>query len=213
MLLTALNLGYVSCANDPKAANDANFRRALQDFFNSGPDASALCVPPVWADVYTTTDINAAHDRDVVIITEQENLQLLALAKAGLLSVRRSIHVVSYPAASFRVPTRYYSETSAGIKVEIEKTVGSASGLVKQRCFQFATIRLVDVDNFTVPAASNGAYISTVTYRIEATSIPAWAKSPSVAKTFPDVSLWLLHPVRQQQAPFHLTEHGWAIGG
>jgi hypothetical protein len=186
----ALSL-LVACDNPPKA-DDSNFGKALQGYYDSHPVCAAI---PLTFPVDLRSDGDAARKR-----------QLEPLVAAGLIAV--ATIQKSEPAASGQgQATDYlrYAPTTAGEKV-VRKGADSFLGGTD---ICFARRKVVKIESFTEPADAAGVKVSRVTYDYELKDVEPWATGPEIAGAFPQIAALLAKPGNQATDVLVQTDSGW----
>ncbi len=190
-ICAAALLLLVACDNSPKA-DDSNFEKALQGYYDSHPVCAAI---PLTFPVDLRSDGDAARKR-----------QLEPLVAAGLIAVVTIQK--NEPAASGQgQATDYlrYAPTTAGEKV-VRKGADSFLGGTD---ICFARRKVVKIEFFTEPADAAGVKVSRVTYDYELKDVEPWATRPDIAGAFPQIATLLAKPSNQATDVLVQTDSGW----
>lgn len=195
----------LSGCNDPKDANESNFKVAAQQYLDS-----------VYPHCYVQTALPGKETRNVYEKKEDQKVSdnaLHILATKGLLDekeISRKHYEKSYfSGAHDAVEIEYYltEEGEKYFKPNVSKTFGGDD--IGGFCFGKATV--AEVNNFTEPSDAMGQKISRVAYTYKVTDIPEWAKSEDLTeknnKLKEDVNSGQ-QPV-SAKAVFVLTNKGW----
>lgn len=168
------------CSN-PKDANKANFKTALQQWF----DANPVCTP-------LTPDQNLPIQRAT---NDRANKPALdAAVAAGLLSAQPAGPaggLVYRPTDAAQSAIRQHDAFLGGVDI----------------CFAH---RKVDtIDSFTEPADMMGVKASRVTFTYSLEDVAPWATQPAIAAAVPAIGQALARPSQTDTAGLVLTNEGW----
>ncbi len=156
---------FATACSDPKAANEANFKIAIQKDLDTAFPRCYLVenFPAVVAEFGFGTN----------------KATFKALENAGLLSEKQELHktVGVWGNKEAVQPVFYLTEEGKKFyKADAGKTrLGEKAGGF---CFGKATVK--EITLFTEPADSSGVRMSQVTYKYTVSDFPAWAKLPEV---------------------------------
>jgi hypothetical protein len=166
VLLMSL-VGIIAGCSDPKAANEANFKTAMQNYLNTAyPKCYVLQKFPA--------SIQAGFDLFDL------KPKFVALSKAGLLAETEQTEVQNTGFGGKRTITKtVFDLTPEGKKYYKEDAGQSMSGnRIGGFCGGKATVTAVT--QFTEPSDLMGQKISRVNYEYKVSDFPDWAKSPEV---------------------------------
>ncbi len=185
MIALAVVLLLAACdsprtADDPKAATDANFKVALQAWFDEHPDCVKL-------DRSGSLPIERDASRQV------DKPALDAAVSAGLLSVK--------PIADGRVR---YSPTDTGKDV-----VKDGDRFFRGVNLCYARRNIEAVENFTEPTDAAGMKATRVTYRYTLKDVAPWASNPAIAASLPAIPEAVAKPPSTDADDLILTDKGW----
>ena len=183
-------VALASCGN-PRAANDANFKTALDSHF------AAHCVyvsPSVGLTAYPAS-----------IDSGTDTSRFDALVSAGLLSAATSTaeHPGLLGIGTTRTETRTYALTDAGRAAY--RTDTSAGG-----GFCAGHYTVVSVDGFTAPTASNGRTVAQVTFTVDP-HLDGWVSTPAVQDRY-GAELTAIRRTADH-ATLVLADKGWTVLG
>ncbi|CAN5160837.1 hypothetical protein BH09PSE3_BH09PSE3_25920 [soil metagenome] len=167
-------------AGDPKAATDANFKAALQAWFDEHPDCVRL-------DGSGSLPIERDASRQV------DKPALDAAVAAGLLSVE--------PITGDRVR---YSPTDAG-----KDAVRDGDRFLRGVNLCYARRNIEAVENFTEPTDAAGVKATRVTYRYTLKDIAPWASHPAIATALPAILEAVAKSPSTDVDDLILTDQGW----
>jgi hypothetical protein len=185
-------LSLLAACDDPPKADDSNFEKTLQGYYDSHPVCAAI---PLTFPVDLRSDGDAARKR-----------QLEPLVAAGLIAV--TTIQKNEPAASGQgQATDYlrYAPTAAGEKV-VRKGADSFLGGTD---ICFARRKVMKIESFTEPADAAGVKVSRVTYDYELKDVEPWATGPDIAGAFPQIATLLAKPGNQATDVLVQTDDGW----
>ena len=187
-LQASLLLALASCGS-PKAANDANFKTALDKHF---ADHCLFITPSVGLTAYPAT-IDAATD----------TTRFDALVSAGLLtaSAASTEHPGPLGIGTTRSESKTYALTDAG-RTAFKGKAGANGG------FCAGHYDVASVDSFTAPTASGGTTVSQVTFTVDP-HWQGWVSNPAVQDRYGAQ----LSKVQQTQdhATLVQMDNGWAV--
>lgn len=194
--ITITLLATISGCSDPKAANEANFKKSIQSYLDT---AYPKCY--IYSEFPTTIDWDIAGNKE----------KLRALAKTGL--VVESEEKVERP--SFGNTKRYATLPSFNLtdegrkfyKPDATKTLSGKS--IGGICLGKATVQAVT--QFSEPADMLGHRISNVSYTYSVSDLPPWTQSKDVLDAIKELKA----DVASEQTPLKkqdvlvLTNNGW----
>ena len=192
MFICAAALALLTACDDPPKADDSNFEKTLQGYYDSHPVCAAI---PLTFPVDLRSDGDAARKR-----------QLEPLVVAGLIAVT-TIQKNELAASGQGQATDYlhYAPTAAGEKV-VRK---GADGFLGGTDICFARRKVVKIESFTEPADAAGVKVSRVTYDYELKDVEPWATGPDIAGAFPQIATLLAKPGNQATDVLVQTDNGW----
>jgi len=179
----------IAGCSDPKAASDANFKTALQGWFDEHPVCTTLVA---MGEVPIERE---ARDR----IGEK---QIDAAVAAGLLSVEPFRAVPRF--GTTPVDFKRYTPTDAG-KAAIRKDdhgLGSVD-------ICFARRQIESIDNFTEPADMAGIRLSRVAYRYRLADVAPWTGNAAIKAALPAIGQMLARSPAEASDTLILTSKGW----
>lgn len=192
LFICAAALSLLTACDDPPKADDSNFEKTLQGYYDSHPVCAAI---PLTFPVDLRTDGDAARKR-----------QLEPLVAAGLIAA--TTIQKNEPAASGQgQATGYlrYAPTTAGEKV-VRKGADSFLGGTD---ICFARRKVVKIESFTEPADAAEVKVSRVTYSYELKDVEPWATGSDIAGVFPQIAALLAKPDNQATDVLVQTGNGW----
>jgi hypothetical protein len=186
----------VSACSDPKAANEKNFKTAIQ----KAMDAE-----------YPTCYVKSNFPATIGGFDVSGNKRnFKALVSAGLLSEKEEPHMTTeYLRNRVEVQPTYYltDEGKKYYKAGVAKTVLGET--VGGFCFGKGVVK--DITEFTEPADMGGVKASRVSFTYQVSDIPAWATSPEILAAMPRLKA----DVESEKTPIKggdvlaLTNNGW----
>ena len=199
--LLAAILAVSACSN-PRAASEANFKAAIQDYFASAKQACLDFPTDFPQDLmeghYDFEDRSKLFDELVAVgFLRSEPVQK---------QVRKNPLLFTFPGRKPEMKTisgKRYSITEAGV---------AAGGPSSGASFCYGSYEVRDVTNFTEPADALGRTISTVRYTFAAVDISDWARNSEILRgEFPRLvrDLKSLEKPINDQAVLILTRNGW----
>lgn len=187
----------VTACSDPKAANEENFKIAIQSYLDTTYPKCYFITK------FPTTDEEHLFGNGKVI--------LKSLVSAGIVSVKDESHEIT-PLFGKKTtvikPT--YNLTEEGkkfYKADVTKNIsGNSFGGF---CFGKATVK--DISQFSEPADMLGQRISEVHFTYVVTEFPAWAKSAEVIATIDKLKIDVESETKpvEEKAALILTNNGW----
>ncbi|MDP2620693.1 MAG: hypothetical protein Q8P46_11060 [Hyphomicrobiales bacterium] len=190
--ICAAALSLLAACDDPPKADDRNFEKTLQGYYDSHPVCAAI---PLTFPVDLRSDGDAARKR-----------QLEPLVAAGLIAV--TTIQKNEPAASGQGQATDYlrcAPTAAGEKV-VRKGADSFLGGTD---ICFARRKVVKIESFTEPADAAGVKVSRVTYDYELKDVEPWAKGADIAVAFPRIGALLAKPSGRATDVLVQTDESW----
>lgn len=188
----------VSGCSDPKAANEKNFKAAIQNYLDT---AYPKC--------YVATNFPTTTEYDV----DRTTVKLRALVKVGLLSESvgsREIITHFGNGGKKSIPTPSFDLTEEGRKFYKADVRGELSNRkIGGFCLGKAIVK--NITQFSEPADMFGHRISRVNYTYEVSGLPAWAKSPEIISVIYELKA----DVESDKTPIKrldtllLTNNGW----
>lgn len=198
-LLIASALVLISC-NDPKKANETNFKAAAQEYINTKyPFCYLLTGNALPFEISTgeasTSAIGYFHElANAKLITETE------VSRKQLKFGSNDIETIKYR----------YELTPEGQKFyKAGKNTGPIVGSNRGFCFGRATVD--KIENFTVPSDAMGNKMAKVVFTYSVSGIPDWAKNPELVKYSSQLQRDLASnekPVKNS-GTYLLTDKGW----
>lgn len=189
---------FASCmlvgCDDPKAATNANFQKALQAYYDAHPVCISLAI--TFPDEIGSGPF------------EPMRPQLQALAKAGLVTttrIQKSEPTLSGP-SQLTTYTKYSIVSSAQTSIH-----DSADKFLGGTDICFAHRKITKVVSFTEPADAMGVNVSQVTYDYTLVGIAPWTKNPAVQSAFPGIAAAIAKPDGEQTEALDLTNNGWRL--
>lgn len=184
--------------SDPKAANEKNFKIAIQENLDKE---------------YPKCYIKQA-SFPAIKNNSYESKYYTALVAAGLLSLKEEPNEVNESIFSNKKKTVFlptFNLTEEGKKFyKNDKEINSFTGKITGGfCFGKATVK--EVTEFTEPADAGGAKVSQVTFTYQVSDFPAWTKLPEVSAAIAE----LQKEVESEKTPIKgrdmlvLTNNGW----
>jgi hypothetical protein len=192
LFICAAALSLLTACDDRPKADDSNFEKTLQGYYDSHPVCAAI---PLTFPVDLRSDGDTARKR-----------QLERLVAAGLIAV--TTIQKNEPAASGQGQATdylHYAPTAAGEKV-VRKGADSFLGGTD---ICFARRKVVKIESFTEPADAAGVKVSRVTYDYELKDVERWATGPDIAGAFPQIAALLAKPGDQATDVLVQTDNGW----
>lgn len=174
------------CGSDPKEANEANFKKAVQEYFDK-----KYPVCPIKGDFPTDpkSSLMKYNYGKIKAIYEE-------MVKAGLLVKQKAGKDAVYDLTD--EGKKYYKES----KSDKEYELGS---------FCFGSAQVKEILNFTEPSQLLGHTISEVKFTYQVNDLPNWVKSPEIY----ELRSSLKKLVHSEEAPVEsrrvlvLTNKGW----
>ncbi|WP_434136938.1 hypothetical protein JQR88_24370 (plasmid) [Pseudomonas luteola] len=193
--LSVSSLMLAGCSG-PKDANEANFKKAIQAYYDTRP--TSFCFEPDSMD-YPVTLQHKDNGRQYEI--DQQNV----LVQAGYLT--RSDLVIDIPdtfgqSGMKNAPVYRYELTPEGSKAFSPRTAP-----LGKRGFCLGKITVGKVTNFTEPLDVPGMTFSKVQYEYSIQDLPDWATTPAASKGFS----MLVYDIKKAhgEAQLVLTNEGW----
>jgi len=179
------------CDSPPKA-DDSNFEKTLQGYYDSHPVCAAI---PLTFPVDLRSDGDAARKQ-----------QLEPLVAAGLIAVTTiQKDEPAAPGQGQATDDLRYAPNAAGEKV-VRKGADSSLGGTD---ICFARRKVVRIASFTEPADAAGAKVLRVTCDYELKDVEPWATGPDIASAFPQTKTLLAKPGNQATDVLVQTDNGW----
>ena len=183
-------VALASCGN-PRAANDANFKTALDSHF------AAHCVyvsPSVGLTAYPAT-----------VDDGTDTSRFDALVSAGLLTAAQATDEHSGPLGigTVRTTRKTYDLTALG-KSEYRTDTAAGGG------FCAAHYDVVSVDSFTAPTANNGVTVSQANFTV-APHLEPWTANPAIQDRY-GAELTAIRRTADH-ATLVLADKGWTVLG
>lgn len=188
-------VSLAACAN-PKAASDANFANAINQYLASGGNGSSLCFQSVY---FPHPD--SPYDRD------DTRAQLSEMAGAGLISKQSKMVKVAQWFGPPILQRQVTYDLTKGGKAHVasnESYVGSS--------FCFAKLRVGQIVKFTEPNDMAGVTVSQVTYVPAVASMEPWAEQLLEQKKLASMQRLVDRTVSTaNNATLDLTNKGWEV--
>lgn len=192
LFICAAALSLLTACDDPPKADDSNFEKTLQGYYDSHPVCAAI---PLTFPVDLRSDGDAARKQ-----------QLEPLVAAGLIAVTTIQKNESAASGQGQATDNLrYAPTAAGEKV-LRKGADSFLGGTD---ICFARRKVVKIESFTEPADAAGVKVSRVTYDYELKDVEPWATGPDIAGAFPKIAALLAKPGNQATDVLVRTDNGW----
>lgn len=187
--LLVMSVMLLAACDDSQSASTANFRKALQSYYDRHP----VCVSLAFT---LPADMSAGGN-------ELMRPQLDALAKAGVL--KKSETNQSGPALP-RGSVRY------SVAPGNEKFVHAGhDSFLGGTDLCFATKKITKVESFTKPAQVMGRKVSQITYDFELVDVAPWARNAAITKVFPGIKVALSQSPGKETEAMTLTDKGWHL--
>lgn len=206
VLLVPVFLGVIACS-DPKDASKANFKAAIQSYFDTRPACLSFGRFPreVW---HTARGLNERH-----LLSQKPSLdELVGLGFLSSEPIEKTVRVLVspyLPRETKTIPGTRYGITEEGLSASVADEPDSL-----QLCY--ASYRVVEVSNFTEPGSMLGVTVSTASFTYEAVEIADWARNSEILRNRYSKLARDLQSTGEpisQQAMLELTENGWMAGG
>jgi hypothetical protein len=196
-IIVFMALLAVGCS-DPKAANEKNFKAAIQKSLDSS-----------YPKCYYTKNFPATVP---IFFGAGENKAVFkALVDAGILEEKVESHMsTEYQIKRMVTEPTFYLTAEGGKKFyknNVSKSVlGEETGGF---CFGKATVK--DIVQFTEPGDMMGGKYSTATYKYVVGDFPSWAKRPEILAVIADLKKDVESEVSlvEGSALLNLTNKGW----
>lgn len=194
-----------ACGNDPKAANDTNFERALNAHFSQmkqclkiGSKPNADGIIQEFRTDGGVQDNELPFYNGLVALGLLEAVTYLKDTKNFSGQVTGKADWVGYK----------FSDKGKTFLRPDEHDKGALSTGARQLCY--GTPHVVEIINFTVPAESMGMKVSNVQYSYRLIDVAPWASAPALTNQFE----WLQERVSSESITkdddMVLTDNGWA---
>ena len=194
-----------ACGDDPKAANKANFEKALNAYYAQmkqcvkiGSEPNADGIIQEFRTDGTVQDKQAPFYNGLASLGLLEAVTYQKDTKNFSGQVTGSADWVGYK----------YSEQGKTYLRPAELDKGSFSTGTRQLCY--GTPQVVEIVNFTEPAEAMGAKVSNVQYTYRLVDVAQWASDPALTNQFE----WLLERISSdgitKDDDLVLTNNGWA---
>lgn len=197
-ILIAVIATLATGCSDPKAANEKNFKVAIQNYLDT---AYPKC--------YITTNFPTTIEYDIGGM----EAKLRALAKIGLVSEKvgsREIIVGLGSDGKKTIPAPSFDLTDEGRKFYKPDAVDRlSSGKMGGFCLGKANVK--SISQFSEPGDMFGQHISRVNYTYAVSGFPAWTKTPEILAAINDLKADIeseTTPIKRLDA-FVLTNNGW----
>ena len=204
LLLSGAAFFVTACGNDPKAANEANFKEALNAYYaqmkqcvriGSQPDADGI--------IQEFRTDGGVQDKQLPFYNGLVTLGLL-----DAVSYQKDTKNFSGQVTGKADWVGYkFSENGKTFLRPTELDAGAFSTGARQLCY--GTPQVVEIINFTEPVQAMGAKVSNVQYTYRLVDVAAWASVPALTKEFE----WLSERVTNQSIAkaddMVLTQAGW----
>lgn len=194
-VMAALILVGLAACSDPKAANEANFTAAINDYLEQG-GRNRLCFTSAYFPHQISTWDN-----------DELKAQLAELTGAGLIhKTQKTVSVQQFFGPPLKQTQVVYDVTAAGKShMNSNQEFGGSQ-------FCFAHIKVGQVNKFTEPGAEMGVTVSNVTWTPAIASIDPWADQLLQAKRLPYVQRLVDRTVAtQRNQMMDLTNKGWEV--
>lgn len=196
-----------SCNDDPKAATETNFKRAINDHYAhhcivAGEDSTGLWNTsfPITIDLQTVDPKAAEFFRKE---TEKSNALSAgkwdALVGVGLLKVEDKTKTSTSFGETVQTPQKVYSLTDKG-----------QSSFYRSTAFCAGHEQIDTIEHFSEPsdAPFGGGKFSEVVFKTSPHDVPDWAKNSAVQDAWPNLK-HALQPNQEQHMVLIQTNKGW----
>jgi len=194
-----------ACA-DPKAASKANFKKALDAYFDQTRAPACIDLRSLDAPFPATLP----DQRNELGDSLNNAVQILAMASVGLLT--GSPTTIAPRGFTLDKPTPVaatrYDLSELGKKYYQDRVIGGGLGKMTLHQLCFGTPKVVAIDSYTEPADSMGYRISKVSYRYTIQGAAQWTQDASIQKAFPAIAKQLAGEHTETDI-FVLTSEGW----
>jgi hypothetical protein len=178
-------LPLTGCGSDPRAANNANFQRAIDGKLEK-PE-SRLCVE---LEALVTAKLAA----------RQAASATLSVSKLNPTTFRMDESTISAPEIVYEAGPEF----SKYAVVTPSPFLGSDTKLC------FASLQVDRIENFSEPGQVLGATVSSVYYRAKAINVASWVTEPAIRAAFPSINSDLQQATTtQRSAIVVLMSDGW----
>jgi len=204
LLLSGAALLMSACGNDPKAANEANFEKALNAHYvqmkqcvriGSAPNADGI-IQEFRAD-------SSVQDKQLPFYNG-----LVALGLLEAVSYQKDTKNFSGQVTGKADWVGYkFSAKGENFLRPVDLDSGVFSTGARQMCY--GTPQVIEITNFTEPAEAMGVTVSNVQYAYKLVDVAPWANDPALTTQY----LWLAERVTSQSIDktddMVLTQAGW----
>jgi len=205
LLLSGAAFFVTACGNDPKAANEANFKEALNAHYaqmkqcvriGSQPDADGI--------IQEFRTDGGVQDKQLPFYNGLVNLGLL-----DAVSYQKDTKNFSGQVTGKADWVGYkFSENGKTFLRPTELDAGAFSTGARQLCY--GTPQVVEIINFTEPVQAMGAKVSNVQYTYRLVDVAAWASDPAIINQFEWMSDRISNLSISKDDDLVLTNNGWA---
>ncbi len=208
MLLIALFAVSVSACAGKSSANNANFLASLQAYYAKGWIGEACIQFP-----QTYPNLTFPYAVEATVNDSGDAPRYLdALAKAHVLKVHRSIHVI--PAEWFTPEQRHQVATYSLINNGGRTIIWSNSQPESARQYYlcYGSVKPTAIDDFSVPEDYRGRHLSQVHYHVQVANEAAWARSAVISRELPEIQSMIDQTnATQRTGVMVLTNDGWTL--
>ena len=205
LLLSGAAFFVTACGNDPKAANEANFKEALNAHYaqmkqcvriGSQPDADGI--------IQEFRTDGGVQDKQLPFYNGLVTLGLL-----DAVSYQKDTKNFSGQVTGKADWVGYkFSENGKTFLRPTELDAGAFSTGARQLCY--GTPQVVEIINFTEPVQAMGAKVSNVQYTYRLVDVAAWASDPAIINQFEWMSDRISNLSISKDDDLVLTNNGWA---
>lgn len=203
MLCAAALAATVSGCSDPKAANESNFAKVINEYLKENSRACVL--------MPMSSDLAGTGSPDQIVIENdnkfmsKEVKRMNTLETAGLFS--SSIGEIGNPLSyTGKAMVTIFMPTPEGKKYyrQLKPRYGTARPAL---CFADTVVE--SITRFTEPGQMMGATFSSVDYTYSFKNVAAWTQSKPVQEAFPEIGKILDNPKKGAHEDLVLTNKGW----
>jgi len=204
LLLSGAALILSACAGDPKAANEANFEKALNAHFAKHKECLRVGSEPNDAGVIQEFDVSRKHqDKQFPFYNGFADLGLL-----DTVTYQKDVRTFSgqVTGKSDWIGFKISSKGQSFVRpAELDK--GFFSTGTPQFCY--GTPQVVKITNFTEPAEVIGVKASSVQFTYKLVDVAPWASSSVVSDRFKFIPDRLANQNIEDDEDMVLTNNGW----
>lgn len=195
--IIALVLAATEGCSNTTEANNTNFKKAINDYFDKSP----ACVHVFGA--HNMPDTIEVSPYTQLTTTEYDNF-----ARLGLLQVTEGeIQKSDFLRSSYKVKTKTYALTEEGKKYYGQDKI-QRMGISNAGTFCYGKRSVVAINNFSAPANMMGQTVSDVHFTYEISDLAPWTKDPQVRAKFKEIERTTAGP-NKGSATLVKTDKGW----